>query len=427
MIVELPYSGETITVAVPDANFDRLLQPNEVPEERATEAAVRPALRAPVGSEPLSRLAPAGAKVCIIVDDISRPTPTHLVVPAVLEELHAAGVEPDDILILFGLGSHRAMTKQEMEFKLGADICARFRVDNSEFTDKSRMQYLGEAEPGAEIWLDRRVVEADLRVAVGNIVPHGAVGWSGGGKMIYPGIASADTVANYHMKSGLIPENLLGQHEPSSRIEMERWVEYVGLEFIVNTILTREMRLYKVVAGHYVHAHRAGIIHAERVYAVPFDRRADIAIVSAYPAEADFWQAGKGILSAEKVLVDGGTLILVAPCPEGHGPHPRFAEYVGADDAEDQLAGMIGRVGELDEREDPLALAVAVILVRIRKRVRVVVVSPGLSDEVVREARFTPASTAQEALDGALSHHGPGSRVIAITHGSEVLPKMNEQ
>lgn len=426
MIVELPYSDSTVSITVPDENFEMLLQPNQVPPADKPEEAVRAAMQAPIASEPLSKVARPGDRVCVIVDDISRPTPTDVVVPVVLQELHAAGVKREDILLLFGLGSHRPMTHEEMVFKLGEDICGQYRVDNSEFTDKSRMQYLGEAEPGAEIWLDQRVVEADLRVAVGNIVPHGAVGWSGGGKMIYPGIASADTVANYHMKSGLVPENLLGRHEPSSRLEMERWVEYVGLEFIVNTILTREMQLYSVVAGHYVQAHRAGIAHAERVYSVPVERRVEIAIVSAYPAEADFWQAGKGILSAEKVLVDGGTLVLVAPCPEGHGPHPRFAEYVGDDDAEERLAEMVGKVAELDESEDPLALAVAVILVRIRKRVRIVVVSPGLPDEVVRQARFTPMPTAQEALDEALSRHGPRARIIAITHGSEVLPKNNE-
>ncbi len=421
MQVDVPYGGASLGITVPDEQLECVVTPREIAPAADPAEEIRASIRAPVGTPPLPELVGPQEKLCLIVDDISRPTPVHIVLPVLLEELEAAGVPDTHIRIVFALGSHRKMTEGEMRARLGGRIFDRYRVGNSEFREPSKLRVLGTSESGVDIYLDRNVVEADRRIAVGNIVPHGAAGWSGGAKMIYPGVASEETVASYHMVSALIPENILGQIEPKSRTEIERWVEHVGLDFIVNTILTREQQLYRVVAGHYVQAQRLGVRYAEEIYAVPVRRRMDIAVVSSYPAESDFWQAGKGITGGELLVRDGGTLILVAPCNEGAGPHPTFIEYVGLDEPEKRLHDVMAR--GVDERgdEDPLALAVAVLVVRVRRRINVIVVSPGLADAEIRRAGFEPAATVREALDVALTRYERDARVGVMTHGGETL------
>lgn len=421
MRVDVPYGGASLGITVPDEYLECVVTPREIAPAADPTEEIRASIRAPVGTPPLPELVGPQERVCVIVDDISRPTPVHIVLPVLLKELEAAGVPDAHIRIVFALGSHRKMTEAEMRARLGGRIFERYRVENSEFRESSKLRFLGTSESGVEIYLDRNVVEADRRVAVGNIVPHGAAGWSGGAKMIYPGVASEETVANYHMVSALIPENILGQIEPKSRAEIERWVDHVGLDFIVNTVLTRDQQLYRVVAGHYVHAHRQGLRYAEEIYAVPVNRRVDIAVVSSYPAESDFWQAGKGITGGELFVRDGGTLILVAPCDEGVGPHPKFVEYVGLDEPEERLRDVMARAAAGRGGDDPLALAVAVLVVRVRRRINVIVVSPGIADPDIRRAGFEPAATVGEALNVAIERHGGNARVGVMTHGGETL------
>jgi nickel-dependent lactate racemase len=399
--VELPYGQKVLSVRIPEANLAGVFVPNEVTpgdEGRLIEEA----LDHPIGSPRLEELVKPGQRVVIISDDITRATPTPRLLPPILSRLNQAGVPDSDVTVVMALGSHRRMTEEEMVRKVGREVFSRVKVYNSEFRDPAGLVDLGEAPGGIRVWADKRVMEADVRIGVGGILPHPAVGWSGGGKIIYPGVTAEDTVAHYHFLHGNVGWNMFGTDDCPVRLEMEQWVDTVGLHFIVNAVTTPKHRLYAVVAGHYVRAHRAGVRYAKEVFGVRCPERVDIALVSGYPTDADMWQGTKGVLSGDHLLRDGGTLILLSACPEGVGPHANYLRHTGTDEA--------------------LSVAVAVTVARIGKRIHLVLVSDGITDEEARTGGFEYFRSAQEALDTVLAHYGPAARLAILPLGSETFP-----
>lgn len=417
--ISLPYGNSQMKFMVPDENFLEILWPNEVeyPCDETTE--ILHALNKPIGTKPLKKLVKPTYRVAIICDDITRPTPTDRILPIVLDQLNAAGIDDKNIFIVMALGSHRYMTNAEMEKKVGPAIMKRVAVFNSEFRDKQRMKDLGLAPGGVRIWADRRTMEADYRIGVGSIVPHPAVGWSGGGKIIYPGVTGEDTVAQFHLQQGRTSWNMFGADNCPVRLNMERWVDTVGLHFIINVVCSADGRIYRCVAGHYIDAHRVGVRFAKELYGVKAKSRVDIAVVSSHPADTDLWQAGKGIVSGDFLVKDGGTLILVTPCPEGVGPHPGFTRYAGDDRIDEAIAAEI-------IQGDALAMGAAATTMRIRKRIRIAIVSEGLTKDDVAEAGFMWFATIQEALRDALAHHGSTAKVSIIPFGAEILPIIDD-
>jgi nickel-dependent lactate racemase len=200
---------------------------------------------------------------------------------------------------------------------------------------------------------------------------------------------------------------------------MEGWVEVVGLDFIVNCVLTPKGKIYRVVAGHYISAHRQGVQFAREIYGVPARERAEIALVSSHPADFDLWQGTKGILSGELILKDGGTLILLAPCFEGVGPHPSFPDYIGGEGLEPLLQE--ARAGRLEPRE-VLPLSVGFLLNKVRKRIKIFLVSTGITAQEATRAGFVYFPNPEAALGEALRRHGLGARIAVIPYGGHTYP-----
>jgi nickel-dependent lactate racemase len=417
--IRVPYGPDALSVSLPGVNLAGVLVPNPV-EIGDEDWLIREALDHPIGAPRLEELAQPGQRVVVISDDITRPTPTERLLPAILTRLNSAGIPASDISIVMALGSHRRMTENEMLRKVGPEVFSRVRVHNSEFTDPQALVDLGEAPGGIRVRADRRVLEADLRVGVGGILPHPAVGWSGGGKIIYPGVTAEDTVAHYHYLHGRAGWNMFGAEECPVRLQMERWVDTVGLHFIVNAVTTPQRRLYAVVAGHYVAAHRAGVKRAKEVFGVPFPRRVEVAIVSGHPTDNDLWQATKGVLSGDHLVRDGGTLILLAACPEGVGPHKDYLKHLGAAEPDELLAWARTQSGGT-----ALSAAVAVTVARIRQRIRLVLVSDNIAPAAAEAGGFEYFATAQKALDAALSRYGPSTQVAVLPFGAETFPMVS--
>lgn len=344
--------------------------------------------------------------MALLVDDMTRPTPVALILPVVLEELAAHGVRDEQITIVVALGSHRPMTVPEIRRKIGAEAADRCRVINSRFNDTERLRYIGTSQDGVPILIDKQAADADLKIGIGSIVPHGAVGWSGGGKIVYPGVAGLDTVMRFHFSHGLTEENMTGKEVCSVRLGMEQWVDIVGLDFIVNTVLTPKDEVSHVVAGHYVHAQREGVRHAKTVYSKPIKEQVDILVSVSYSHDLDFWQAAKGIYGPEALVKDGGTLLLVTPCPEGTGPHPDFFSLIGRDDNRSVLLAILH--GKTPVPPDPLPLAPAAMMARMRRRFRCGIVSPGLSAQEIKQAGYEKFDDVQSAIDMLLRRYPDG-------------------
>ncbi len=419
MRVLLPYGGRELGMEIPDQSLQDVALPNPLisPADQAGE--VRRAIENPIGMPPLEEWVKPDQTVAILCDDISRPTPTWLILPILLQKLNDIGLRDAQIFVVFALGSHRPMTEAEIERKLGKAVKTRLSYYQSQFDNPSQQTYLGQTKEGVRIWADRKAMAADLRIGIGSIVPHPAVGWSGGGKIIYPGITGKNTVTAFHLRHGRTVQNMFGMEESPVRLEMEQWVNQVGLHFIINVVGKPEGLIYKAVAGDFIRAHRVGVDYAKRLFGVKLRSRADVAVVNSYPAEDDFWQATKGVLAGESIVKDGGTLILVSPCTEGIGPHPHYPAAIGDPDWETKLQSEFISSGT---GADPLAIAVAATIARIQRRIRLALVSEGIDAAESEKAGFIQYSSIDEALNAVLPQYGPTGKVSVLPYGAETVP-----
>ncbi len=400
--IPLPYTDSVLSeCVVPTTSLHHVYDLPKVLPVHDLDASIEYAIRNPIGTRQLADIVSGKHRVAIIVDDLTRPTPAARILPVVMREIHRAGVHPSEITIVMALGSHRKMTDAEIIHKIGLDAFNTYKVTQSHFDEPAHLRSIGTSADGVEIFIDEVVASADVKIGIGSIVPHGAVGWSGGGKIIYPGVAGKTTVTQFHFTHGLTEANLTGLDETSVRDRMEAWVDIVGLDFIVNSILTPDEEVYDVVAGHFKQAHRAGVIKAHDAYLVEYDTQSDVAIAVSYPHDHDFWQAGKGFYCAESMVKDGGHVILVTPCPEGVGVHSTYPVLIGRDDNVERIRAILR--GEEPMPADPLPLAPAAMMKRIRGRLTLHIVSPGIEHEPMKAAGILVHPSIQAAIDHVLT------------------------
>jgi nickel-dependent lactate racemase len=411
--LSIPYGSREITFRIPEHNFSEYLAPNipTLPESDYSET--KQALDNPIGADKIENIVNPSDKVAILCEDITRYAQTSVILSVLVSRLNEAGVPDSNIKIVMALGSHRPMTDEEKIVKVGEELFRRLEVVNSENKNKDKLVDAGLAPGGVRVWLDPTVQAADFKIGVGSIEPHTAAGYTGGGKIIYPGVVGVETVSNFHLISASLG-NLTGDPDNQARLTMEAWVDTVGLDYIINAVVTPENDLYKVVAGHYVKAHREGVKFAKKVWGIKSSLRIDIAIVSSFPADLDFWQGGKGIVNCEKAIRDGGMLILVTPCSEGVGPHPEYIDYMGADDPLYLIkTAQQGKVNI----EEVLPLAVGAAVARVRQRINIAVISDGLTDAEIKSSGFMPFRSVEEAVEFGLDKYGRDASIAVVPMG----------
>ena len=414
----LPYGKGEMAVELPGRCLGEVASPRNPPAGADAGKSIPDALENPIESMPVERLVGPGKRVAVIVDDISRNSPVRLVLPHLIERLGRGGVRAEDIRIVIALGTHRPMTASEIDEKIGPRMAKSFQIVNTPCDNEEEMVFAGVSSGGIPAWVNRAVMSADVRIGVGSITPHMDTGFSGGAKIILPGVCSARTVAAFHARQAELSGNQLGVEEASLRLELENFVsEKVGLDFIVNVVMDGRGEMVRCVAGNFLHAHRQGVRYAKEVYAVPVSKRYPLCISNAYPAQVDFWQASKAIAAGEMMTRDGGTMILLAHCMEGNKTHPAFAKYIGQ--SPDELIRLI----ESGKAQDLVACAIAVTISKIRQRIRIALVSTGLDDKTCGDMGFTYYRSLESAVEkelSALPH--PGGSVGILTHGGVSLP-----
>jgi len=262
------------------------------------DAAIRQALADPIGAECLSRMAHGAKSAVIIVDDLSRPTPAARIAPFVLAELREAGVPEDGIRFVVGGGAHRPLTKAEMVKKLGQAVVARYPVHNHDAYSGSLVG-LGNMEDGTPVYIHPAVVEAEVKIALGSIVPHPGAGMGGGAKLIVPGVAGIATIAYSHLLFPMRPRGHVARHgeDDDIRHHAEIVARTDGLDIIVNCVLNSQRAVAGLFVGDLEAAHRAGCRFAELVYRTLIPQHtvdsADIVLFNAYPQDYDPVQVAK--------------------------------------------------------------------------------------------------------------------------------------
>jgi len=416
------YGPGRIDFELPDNAVLDVLTPNAIEPAADPVAQIEKALSEPIGTS-LESLVDESKRVCIIVDDISRPTPAHLVLDALLPRLHKLGVKKENIYFVLALGSHRRMTQEEVDHKLGARHAAEYPVFQSSFADPNELLDLGLTETGVPIVVYKKVMDSDVRIGIGNIVPHNTLGWSGGSKILFPGVTSEETVCQFHMRAmRRSDEPIFGNVDNAVRRDVELWTEKIGLHFIINTILVGGTQIYSAVAGHHVQAHRKGVEIAKKVYSVPSPRDADIVIVDSHPSDCDFWQGTKGFNPSNLIVKDGGAVILVSPFYEGVGPHAEYPVLLGRDDADSVLEKIMAEGLSAAKGMDPLAVAVGALISRMRQRFDMYVYSDGVDDELLSTAQINRTWDLTRTVSELTAKLDHPPRIVIIRFGAEVVP-----
>lgn len=399
-------------VDLPDRNLLAVLTSNELHHARVGREAVQWALAHPIGSARLRELARPGQTVSIVTSDISRPLPSYDILPDVLDELYASGILPEDITLVFALGSHRAHTEEEKKRLVGErcwrEICC---IDS----DPNDCVHLGETSRGTPVDITRAVAQADVRICLGNIEFHYFAGYSGGAKAIMPGVSTSAAIqANHRMmtSSDACAGKLNGN---PIRADIEEAGELCGIDFIVNVVLDEHKKIVYAVAGDVTLAHRNGCAYLDQMYRKPIAQRADIVLVSqgGAPKDANLYQTQKALDNAKYAVKPGGTIILIGACPEGLGSKA-FERWLTEMPTAHTMVERIGCEFELGGHK---AAAIAMVL----EYATIDLVSE-MDDEFVRSIFLRPQPSAQVALDAALAHYGPHATVIAMPFGGATLP-----
>jgi len=418
MRVKLPYGRDELDFEIDERRVNGIIAPAEVSASARPQLEVEEALDHPIEGPTIEALNPKGRTVAIAVDDITRVTPTSILLPPILRRLKKAGAKVGDIEIIVALGTHRPMTDGEMKDKYGAEVVEEYRFLNHAFDDEASLQYLGKIGGDVPVWINQEYLKADLRIATGNLVPHCNAGWAGGAKTLLPGLAGEETVGQMHVRSALATPNALGTEDNPTRQLIEAFAERVGLHLIVNTALTRDGEIVKVFAGHFKRAHRKGVEFAKGIYAVPAPAGlANITIASSYPADIDYWQGSKALYAADLVTNPGGTIILVTPCPEGISPtHPKLAEYLQRNVKE------LKAMAEQRDAEDLVALGAALEMVNLSTKYGVTIISGGISEKDLPQATFGKVDDIQGTVDAVAHGYGPETTLNVLTNGGEIYP-----
>ena len=419
MRIKMDYGKTGLMVDLPN---DKVIGPLEI--KNATplanqSQAISDALSHPIGSKPLAEIAKGKKTACILICDITRPVPNKVILPQILKTIEDAGVPRSGITILIATGLHRPNEGEELVELVGEDIANHYRVENHHGKETSEHDYLGITPKGVPVYIDSRYIRAELKITTGLIEPHLMAGYSGGRKVICPGIAGIETVKVWHgpkflehpnADCGIVEGNPV--HEENTYIALMS-----GCDFIVNVCVDGNRQITWAGAGDMIKAWEAGVSFVRQVVRVAIKEPVDIVLTSCagYPLDITWYQAVKGLIGALPILKKGGTIILVASLTEGLGS-PEFQQVLSENP---DLKAFKKRILETDYFVmDQWQLEE---FAKVIEKCKVKVFSKGLEHSVLSKCHVTPIDSVEQAIADSLQEYGPSARIAVIPKGPYVL------
>lgn len=418
MLVDLAYGSSQLTVELPS---DTLVV---APEDRAGVAdelsAVRDALRSPVAGPPLGEIVAPGTKVAIAVCDGTRPQPRRPMLSAVLEEI-SGKADLDDVVVLVATGTHRANTPAELEAMFGEELVAKVRIVNHDARDAANLVNLGAMGNGVPVKLNREWVDADVRITTGFVEPHFFAGFSGGPKLVAPGLAGLETtlvlhdarrIASLSATWGVLEGNPV--HDDVRAI-----ARGTGVDFACDVVLNRRHEIVAAFAGEMFAMHRAATAEARKVAMQVVPHRFDVVVTSnaGFPLDQNLYQAVKGMSAAFQVVRPGGLIVVAAECRDGFPDHGEFRNLLVSARSPQQLLALLS-----DRRETVPDQWEAQILARILCGARVAVHADGLTTEELARASLSAADDIGATVAEELRRRGAGATCCALPAGPETIP-----
>jgi nickel-dependent lactate racemase len=393
------------------------IDPAQKPGVPDPKVEIERAINEPIGTKRLSEIAKPESKVAIVVDDATRKNPNEIMILPILAELNAAGVKDENVTVIFGCGTHRAVKPEEFTMLLGEEVLKRVKAVNHD-AKAPDLVYIGTTKShGNKVSLNRVFAEADVKILLGDVNLHYYAGYGGGRKSVLPGVSGVETIQHNHAmmlnsnaKTGVLEGNPV--HE-----DMTEAARMAKVDFIVNIVENSKGEMVKAFAGDLEAAFLEAALLVDEMYKVKVDRRADIVVASAggHPADVNLYQAYKAIDNALDVIKRGGVIVLVAECPEGHG-NEVFYDWMT------RLADLKSTEKEI-KRNFAMGGHKAYYLLKVLQNHPVILVS-SLPDYYASNVfKLKTARAVNDALTEAFKLSGSASRVWTMPLGSYTLPE----
>ena len=416
----LLYGQGRIEIEVPE--WARILEIKDIPPISDPVTAIKDALNRPIDTPPLRELAKGRNDACIVISDITRPTPNGTILPPLLEEVESSGINREKIKILIATGMHRPNEGKELEYLVGKEIMEKYTIINHSCEKREDLRTIDSIE-GVPIEINRHYLEADLKILTGLIEPHFYAGYSGGRKSILPGISSFETMKFMHsfeMIDHPNVRNCILDNNPFHEYGL-RVAEKAGVDFILNVVINKARKVAGVFAGHFNKAHLEGCKLVEKHAVQYLPREADIVITSGggFPLDATFYQMSKPLICARDILKRQGIIILACECREGLGG-PEFSSVLKS----------ISRPGEFfniySKPENFLKdqWCAQNIFQALDHADRIFVYSSGLKNTALRPEAIVKIDNIQSTID---SHVREGMEVVVVPEGPYVVGKIEDQ
>lgn len=418
MKVQLDYGTEGLEVDLPD---DRITVIEPIPRAAVADphATLLAAIRSPLDRPPLRELVRAGQRVAISVCDITRAQPRQEMLRALFAEMPQ--VRPEDVTILIATGTHRINTPPELERMLGRDILNTYRVVNHDSRDPSSLGRVGMTSTGVDVFINRAWLDADVRITTGFVEPHFFAGFSGGPKMVAPGLAGLQTVMTLHDVHHIgHPSATWGITEGNPvHDDVREIAKMVGVTFAVDVTLNREQKITAAFAGDIFAEHRAACAHAKatamRQVPAPFDLV--LTTNSGYPLDQNLYQAVKGMSAAAKIVKNGGTIICAAECRDGLPSHGSYGAVLASASSPAALLEMISSPSYSVPDQWQVQ-----VQAQIQTKAEVLVKTDGLRADEVRAAHFTPIDDIGSSVQERLRRAGPSATLCVLPQGPQTIP-----
>jgi len=422
MRVKFEYGRTGLYAELPDERIVRTLRYKDAPPLADPVASLLAVLEKPNGTPPLAEIARGKRDACIVICDITRPVPNELILRPVLEILEQAGIPRQKITILVATGLHRPNEGDELIEMVGSTIAENYRIENHHGQVLAEHTFLGTSPRGVPIWIDSRYVGADLKITTGLIEPHLMAGFSGGRKLICPGIAALETVKVWHGPDFLEhPKADCGILDGNPVHEENTWIgRHTGCDFIVNVVIDAERRPLQWVAGDMVTAFHEGVDFVRGVVRDTVAEPVEIVVTSCagYPLDTTFYQAVKGLTGALPIVKEGGTIVMCASLSEGIGSpqfQQLFRENTNLESFVQRILGKNYFVMDQWQLEE---------LAKVRRKAKVKIVSSGLSADILSGLFVESAPTIESAVAASLAEYGPAARLAVIPKGPYVLAQV---
>jgi nickel-dependent lactate racemase len=415
--VELAYGRTGLSVDLAAAD---VIEPRYLPGLVDEAAAVRQALRTPLHGRPLTEVVPRGATVGISVCDVTRPFPGRRILPVLLEELEACGAGP--ITLFVATGTHRRCTPDELREMLGGDVLAAVMVVQHDAFDTSRHRQVGKVLGSrTPALVEASFVEQAVRITTGFIEPHFFAGFSGGPKMVAPGLAALETVLDLHSAArigdpcatwGITHGNPV--HDAVRAIAAD-----VGVAFNLDVTLNRDHQLTNVFSGELFASHAAGCAFAHQTAMAPVAAAYDVVLTtnSGYPLDQNLYQTVKGMSAAAQIVKRGGSIVVASECSDGLPAHGGYADLLRQGLNPDAFLAQLLAPGFAVHDQWQVQ-----VQAQIQLKASVYVKADGLSDQQIREAWLQPIDDVAEQVQACLDASGPGAHLAVLPQGPQTIP-----